>query len=147
MEKLEWSNYASWSYTMHQYLLGHDYWSYVEGEQLVAPNSTHKDFSVWEKGASRVLYFLTSCVHDQMLGYIRDVKTPKEAWENLKKIFAASNTTRKLQLKQELNSIWQRDMYVTDYTTKVKEICDALRSINVTVDEEEMVQICLGGLA
>ena len=38
-------------------------------------------------------------------------------------------------------------MYVTDYTTKVKEICDALRSINVTVDEDEMVQICLGGLA
>ena len=38
-------------------------------------------------------------------------------------------------------------MSVTDYTTKVKEICDALGSINVTVDEDEMVQICLGGLA
>ena len=48
---------------------------------------------------------------------------------------------------QELNSIPQRDMSVTDYTTKVKEICDALGSINVTVDADEMVQICLGGLA
>ena len=37
-------------------------------------------------------------------------------------------------------------MSVTDYTTKVKEICDALGSINVTVDEDEMVQTCLGGL-
>ena len=37
-------------------------------------------------------------------------------------------------------------MSVTDYITKVKEICDALGSINVTVDEDEMVQICLEGL-
>ena len=26
-EKLDRSNYASWSYKMHQYLLGHDYWA------------------------------------------------------------------------------------------------------------------------
>ena len=63
--------------------------------------------------------------------------------------FAASTTARKLQLRQELNNIQQRDnvMSVTDYTTKVKEICDALGSINVTLDEEEMIQICLSGLA
>ena len=72
---------------------------------------------------------------------------PKEAWENLKKIFAASTTTRKLQLHQELNNIRQRDMIVTDYTTKIKEIFDALGSINVTVDEDEMVHICHSRLA
>ena len=38
-------------------------------------------------------------------------------------------------------------MTVTDYTTKIKEICDALGSINVTADEDEMIQICLSGLA
>mgnify|MGYP002775570664 CR=1 FL=1 len=146
-EKLDRSNYASWSYKMHQYLLGHGYWSFVEGTNEVAPEPAHKDFPVWEQGASRVLYCLASCVHDQMLGYIKDAKTPKVAWENLRKIFAASTTTRKLQLRQELNNIRQRDMSVTDYTTKIKQICDALGSINVTVDEDEMVQICLGGLA
>ena len=31
--------------------------------------------------------------------------------------------------------------------TKKKAICDALGSISVTVDEDEMVQICPGGLA
>ena len=30
-------------------------------------------------------------------------------------------------------------MTVIDYTTKIKEICDALGSINVTVDNDEMV--------
>ena len=81
---------------MHQYLLGHGYWSYVEGANEAAPDSAHKDFLVWEQGPTRVLYYLASCVHDQMLDYIRDAKTSKEAWENLKKIFATSTTAWKL---------------------------------------------------
>ena len=36
---------------------------------------------------------------------------------------------------------------MTDYTSKIKEICDALGSIDVTVEEDEMIQICLGGLS
>ena len=36
---------------------------------------------------------------------------------------------------------------VNDYTKKIKEICDALGFINVTMDEDEMVHIYLGGLA
>ena len=90
---------------------------------------------------------LASCVHDHMLGYIREAKTPTEAGGNLKKIFVANTTTRKLQLCQELNNIQQRDMSITSYTLKIKELCDSLGSISVNVDDEEMVQICLGDLA
>ena len=45
-----------------------------------------------------------------MLGYIKDVKMPKESLENLKKIFATSTVARKLHLRQELNYIRQKDM-------------------------------------
>ena len=38
-------------------------------------------------------------------------------------------------------------MSVTDYTAKIKSISDSLGSINVNIDEEEMAQVCLGGLA
>ena len=41
----------------------------------------------------------------------------------------------------------QRDMSITCYTLKIKELCDALGLINVVIDDDEMVQICLGGLA
>ena len=36
-KKLDRNNYASWSYKMHQYLLGHSYWSYVEGANDARP--------------------------------------------------------------------------------------------------------------
>jgi hypothetical protein len=93
------------------------------------------------------MYCFASCVGEQLLYYIRDVGTPKAVWENLKKIFAASTTARKLQLRQELSNLRQRDLSVADYTLKINEICDSLASIDVNVDESEKVQICLGGLA
>ena len=66
-----------------------------------------------------------TCVDDHMLGYIREAKTPKEAWENLKiQIFAANTTTQKLQLCQELNNIQYMDMLIASYTLKIKELRD-----------------------
>ena len=35
---------------------------------------------------------------------------------------------------------------MADYTLKIKAICDSLASIDVNVEEGEMVQICLEGL-
>ena len=61
-----------------------------------------------------------------MLSHIHNAKTPKKAWENLKKIFAADTSVRKLQLRQELNNLRQKEMSVTDYTAKIKSICDSL---------------------
>ena len=132
---------------MHQYLVGKGYWSYIKGAQENQPGPTAPKDATWEQATSRVMYCLATCVHDHMLGYIDETKTPKEAWENLRKIFAANTTTRKLQLCQELNNIQQRDMYITSYTIKIKELCDLLGSISLNVDDDEMLQICLGGLA
>ena len=36
---------------------------------------------------------------------------------------------------------------MADYTSKIKDICDCLASIEVNIEESEMVQFCLGGLA
>ena len=131
--KLDRSNYTYWLYKMQQYLLGHDYWSYVDGAIDVGPEWTHRDFPAWEKVANRVLYYFSSCVSDQILSYIWDTRTPKDALGNLKKIFVASITTMKLQLRQELSNVRQRDMSVAEYTSKIQE--------------DEMVQVCLRGLA
>ena len=44
-----------------------------------------------------VMYCLATCVHDHMLGYIREAKTLKEALGNLRKIFTTNITARKIQ--------------------------------------------------
>ena len=37
-------------------------------------------------------------------------------------------------------------MFVGDYTSRIKEIRDSLGSINIMVEEDEMVQVWLGDL-
>ena len=98
-EKLDRNNFASWEYKMHQYLVGQGYWSYIKGAQEIQPDPKNVDYSTWEQAASRVMYCLATCVHDHMLGYIREAKTPKEVRENLKKIFTTKTIARKLQLR------------------------------------------------
>ena len=58
-------------------------------------------------------------------------------------IFAANITTKKFQVRQELSNVRQRYMSVADYTSKIKEICDSLTSVDVNVKEDEMVQVFL----
>ena len=41
----------------------------------------------------------------------------------------------------------ERYIYVVDYIARIKKICDSLASINVTVEKDEIVQVCLTGLA
>ena len=38
-------------------------------------------------------------------------------------------------------------MAINSDTLKIKELCNSLRLINVNIDDDEMVQICLGGKA
>mgnify|MGYP006889236119 FL=1 len=47
-EKLDRNNYAFWSYKMHQYLLGHGYWRYVDRANDTTPDLTHRDFPAWD---------------------------------------------------------------------------------------------------
>ena len=90
---------------MHKYLVGQGNWSYVEGAHENQPNPTHPDHLTWDQVASLVLYYLASCVHDHMLGYIKETKMPKEAWGGPQQNIGTNTTARKLQLRQELNNI------------------------------------------
>ena len=76
-EKLDRSNYVSWEYNMHQYLLGHDYRSYIHGENEVAQEPTHKDFLVWEHIVNRVLHFLVVGIKGRLLLCILSMNTSK----------------------------------------------------------------------
>ena len=40
-----------------------------------------------------------------MVGHIQDSLLPKEAWDNLVKLFVINTKARKLQLKTELNTL------------------------------------------
>jgi hypothetical protein len=92
------------------------------------------------------MYWLSVSVTDIMIGHIQDVHTPAEAWQNLVQMFQTNTKARKLQLKQELHTVEKKNMSIDEYSLKIKGIVESLASINVFVDDDDLVNVCLNGL-
>ncbi len=85
-------------------------------------------------------------VSDSMIVHIQDVKSPKQAWDTLVKMYNTNTQAHKMQLKQELHNLQKNKMNISDYSTKVKNFADALASIGAPVDDEDVVAVTLNGL-
>jgi hypothetical protein len=153
-EKLDKNNFHAWKFRMTNFLMGKGFWDYVEGEnedppELPEENATAvqiKAFKDWNQGAHKVMYWLSVSVTDIMIGHIQDAHTPAEAWQNLVQMFQTNTKARKLQLKQELHTMEKKNMSINEYSLKIKGIVESLASINVFVDDDDLVSVCLNGL-
>ena len=71
--------------------MGKRYWEYIEGEHETTPNLPKQNVKVadikaykdWNQGARKVVHWLSINVQDTMIGHIKNVKSPKEAWDIL----------------------------------------------------------------
>ena len=61
-------------------------------------------------------------------------------------MFATNTKKRKIQLTNELHTFEKKSMSFSDYALKIKVIWESLASINVAVDVDEKVKVCLHGL-
>ena len=153
-EKLDKNNFHAWKFRKTNFLMGKGYWEDIDGDLENAPEVRDTDTIVaqvkalkdWNQGSRKVMYWLCVNIHDTMIGHIQDAKSPKEAWENLVAVDQTHTRARKMQLKDELNTLKKMDMSVNDYTLKIKAICESLASIGVTVDDDDKVEVCLRGL-
>ncbi|MCO5584116.1 hypothetical protein L7F22_038039 [Adiantum nelumboides] len=85
-----------------------------------------------------------ACIQEP--GGVCDTDSSKDVWDNLIAFNATNTRARKIQLKNELNTIKKGDLLVNDYTFKIKALCEPLSSIGVAVDDDDKVEACLRGL-
>ncbi len=51
-----------------------------------------------------------------------------------------------MQFKQKLHNLQKNKMNMSDYSTKVKNLGDALASIGALIDDEDLMAMTLNGL-
>jgi hypothetical protein len=76
-----------------------------------------------------------------MIVHIQDVKSPKQAWDTLVKMYSTNTQAREMQLKQELHNLQKNKMNISDYFIKVKNLANGLASIGAHVDDEDLVAV------
>ncbi|XP_050211653.1 uncharacterized protein LOC126661823 [Mercurialis annua] len=118
LDKLNASNYSTWSTRLQFYLLGQDLWEIVGG------------------------------MEDELLQHVKDAKTPKEAWDNLAGVYTRKNDVKLQQLENELLSVSQQDLTVNQYFSKVKSLCQEISKFDPEskITEKRMRRIITHGL-
>ncbi|KAJ4971777.1 hypothetical protein NE237_004876 [Protea cynaroides] len=138
IEKLTHTNYIDWKYCLESYLKGQDLWEVVNGADTNQPNDSSENSEAirkWKIKAGKTLFVLKATTQKELLDYIRDAKSPKEAWDAFATLFSKKNTARLQMLENEIGSINQGNLTISNYFMKVKMICQEISQL----DEESKI--------
>lgn len=80
---------------MSLYLLGQDLWDVVDGPNTMEPRiDTNRVVHKWKAKTWKALFIIKTTIEEELLEHIRDLNTPKEAWDALKVLFSKKNDTK-----------------------------------------------------
>lgn len=150
VKKLNHQNYNSWATCIMSYLQGQDLWEIVCGSETRQPENEDNNgiLRKWKIKAGKAMFIFKTTVEEDVLEHIRDVKTPKEAWDTLLVLFSKKNDTKLQLLENELLSASQGDMTIPQYFHKVKSLCREIGELDsqALIGEPRMKRIIIHGL-
>ncbi|GAV76785.1 UBN2 domain-containing protein, partial [Cephalotus follicularis] len=102
----------------------------------------------WKIKAGKAMFMLKATIQKEMLDLIREAKTPEEAWDAFATLFAEINVARLQMLENEIGSITQDNMTISQYFMKVKGICNDIGQLDVEskISDARKRQIIICGL-
>lgn len=125
---LDGSNYHSWARGMKMALLSKNKMKFVDGS-LPPPLSTDKLFSAWERCNNLVQGWLTKSLSPSIAKSILWFDSAAEIWSDLKSRYAQADIFRIADLQEEIYSLKQGSMTVSEYYTQLKILWDELANI------------------
>ncbi|KAE8695620.1 tir-nbs resistance protein [Hibiscus syriacus] len=149
IKKLNNKNYNTWATCMESYLQGQDLWEVFSGGEVTQPATEDANgiLRKWKIKAGKAMFALKTTIEEEMLEHIRDAKTPKEAWDTFVTLFSKRNDTKLQVLENELLSMAQRDMAVSQYFHKGWPTQPSLVEFeNLLADQEAMAKQ-MGGVS
>ncbi|XP_076933479.1 uncharacterized protein LOC143599400 [Bidens hawaiensis] len=103
IRKLNQTNCNTWSTCMMSYLQGQDLWEVVNGSDTILPrNDMNGAIGKWRVKTGKAFYVLKTTIEEELLEHIRDLQTPKEAWDALDTLFSKKNDAKLQLLENEL---------------------------------------------
>ena len=139
---------------MKNFIMEKDYQEYVESEhelslvvleQNAMPKQI-KELKDLSQGSTKVMYWLSINIHNTTISHIQDGELPREVWDESIKQYETNTKARKLQQKNEFNTVSKKNLTINEYTLKIKGIVKSLASIGVAVKDDDKVEVCLRGL-
>lgn len=90
--------------------------------------------------------WLLGSMNEEILAQMIECSSAKEIWDSLERLYSNTNTTKIMQSKGDLQNLKKGGMSIKDYTTKVKNLVNALNAVGCTVTMQEHIVYILYGL-
>ena len=101
-------------------------WDLIEGDdtQILADTPQNAELRrKWKIKCGKALFTLRTLINKEYIDHIRDLKSPKQVWETLQKLFTKKNIARLQFLENELVMVTQGNFSIEEYFLKVKNLC------------------------
>ena len=120
IEKLNESNYRSWSQVVESHLDDQDLWEVVKGEEkapeapaTAATTAATTDYetamAVWSKKAKKARKMIISTISPSVMTYVEGTKDPAEMWKILEERYKPKTRVTLRQLQRQFNTIKMTD--------------------------------------
>lgn len=152
---LDETNYPSWFFRLESFLKGQKLYGFVDGTVPCPPkcildssgNSVpNPEFEVWCTQDQSIVNMIGQTLSSAATSCAVGSKTAFDLWRNLRNKFAASSRQNILQLKTNLQSLRKGNDSIETYLDKVKVARDALETVGVFLDDEDVIVTVLRGL-
>jgi len=104
IEKLDENNFHTWKFRIMNFLMGKGCWEFItsdEKEPLLPKTLTQQQIQTnktWHEKAKKIVDWLSMSVSNSMIVHIEDVKSPKQAWDTLVKMYSINTQACKCNL-------------------------------------------------
>ena len=108
------------------YLQGQDLWDLIEGDETEIPADTQQNALLrrqWKIKCGKALFPLRTLISKEYIDHVCDLKSPKQVWETLQKLFTKKNTAQLQFLENELAVVTHGNFSIEEYFLKVKNLC------------------------
>ncbi|KAA8532301.1 hypothetical protein F0562_032334 [Nyssa sinensis] len=110
----------------------------VSGDDAVIPKDTPQNVELqrkWKIKCGKALFALRTSISQEYIEHVRDVKSPKQVWETLERLFTQKNMMRLQFLENELAGMTQDNLSISEYFWKIKTSYSEIKEL----DTEEPV--------
>uniref|UniRef100_A0A5K0V5S1 Retrotransposon Copia-like N-terminal domain-containing protein n=1 Tax=Nymphaea colorata TaxID=210225 RepID=A0A5K0V5S1_9MAGN len=108
--------------------------------------SINLEYELWMKQDQLLLSCIISSMSKTVLAQVVELKTTYEVWIALKRSYAAHSRSRIMQLKEQLQGLWKRNLTMDDYFYKAKMLAHQLAVASKPVEGEYLIMHILRGL-
>ncbi|XP_049318346.1 uncharacterized protein LOC105224069 isoform X1 [Bactrocera dorsalis] len=148
IEKLDESNYDSWSIQLKSVLVHQELWSVASGETpCPEADADGKNVLMWKAKDEKATATIILSITTMQIAHVKNSKTSNEAWNTLREIHRPKGPVRKVTLFKRLLAMrMSDDECVQQYVCKFTSLAEKLEEIGVGLQEEFFVIMLLASL-